>query len=120
MCEVEGMHASLVRLLTAKGKEIGPSGRVRERGLRCKLAILVGRDPKDYADAKAEARRGIVAWKDGRDARELLSIDAPTLTAVLGSYDERRAARRSPSTGERRSSRRQSTAGRSASGEPRK
>ena len=32
------------------------------------LSLLVGREPVDYADAKAEARRAIVAWKDGRNA----------------------------------------------------
>lgn len=49
-----------------EGKEIGPDGKTRDRGLRAKLEPLVGREPVDYADAKAEARRAIVAWKDGR------------------------------------------------------
>lgn len=57
--------------------------------LRKKLAPLVGREPVDFADAKAEARRAIVAWKDGRDARELLPGDAPTLAAVLDAYGQR-------------------------------
>jgi len=72
-----------------EGKEIGPSGKVRERGLRCKLAALVGREPKDFAEARAEARRAIVAWKDGRDARQLLPGDAPTLAAVIDAYGKR-------------------------------
>ncbi len=72
-----------------EGKEVGPSGKVRERGIRCKLSTLVGREPKDFADAKAEARRAIVAWKDGRDARQLLPGDAPTLAMVLDEYGKR-------------------------------
>jgi len=43
----------------------------------------------DYADAKAEARRAIVAWKDGRDARALLPGDAPTLAMVLEADGQR-------------------------------
>lgn len=75
-----------------EGKEIGPSGKVRERGLRKRLSVLVGREPVDFADAKAEARRAIVAWKDGRNACELLPIDAPTLTTLLDSYEKRPGA----------------------------
>lgn len=63
----------------------GKGGRV----LRRKLSTLVGREPLDFADAKAEARRAIVAWKDGRDARELIPGDAPTLAAVLDAYGQR-------------------------------
>ena len=80
-----------------EGKEVGPNGQVRERGLRSKLAPLVGREPVDFADAKAEARRAIVAWKDGRDARELLPGDAPTLAdgaRRVRQAAERRADRR--------------------------
>ena len=89
---------------------------MRERGLRRKLAPLVGREPIDFADAKAEARRAIVAWKEGRDARELLPGDAPTLAAVLDAYAQRpngapmRPYRRGPIVTP------WSTAGRSASG----
>ncbi len=72
-----------------EGKEFGPNGKVREKGIRCRLSKLVGREPIDYAEAKAEARRAIVAWKDGRDATNLLPGDAPTLAAVLDSYGER-------------------------------
>jgi hypothetical protein len=72
-----------------EGKELGPDGQVRERALRCKLAPLVGREPVDYADAKDEARRAIVAWKEGRDARDLLPMDAPTVTAILDGYGSR-------------------------------
>ena len=72
-----------------EGKELGPDGRPRERALRKKLAELVGREPADYVDAKAEARRAIVAWQDGRDARTLLPGDAPTVRAVLDHYGQR-------------------------------
>lgn len=75
-----------------EGKEIGPDGKVRERGLRRKLITLVGREPKDFADAKAEARRAIVAWKDGRDARGLIPGDAPTVATVLDGYGKRPGA----------------------------
>lgn len=61
------------------------SGRV----LRRKLATLVGREPLDFADAKAEARRAIIAWKDGRDARDLIPGDAPTLAMIIDSYGKR-------------------------------
>lgn len=71
-----------------EGKELH-DGKVRARRLRCKLAVLVGREPKDFADAKAEARRAIVAWKDGCDARDLLPGDTPTLATVLDAYGER-------------------------------
>jgi integrase len=59
------------------------------RTLRKKLALLVGREPKDYADAKAEAQRAIVAWRDGRDAAGLLPGDAPTLSTLLKNYNDR-------------------------------
>src|SRR5207248_2286612 len=68
------------------------TGKIRQRGLRCKLSTLVGREPADFAEAKAEARRAIVAWQDGRDARDLLPIDAPTLATVLGAYQQRPGA----------------------------
>src|SRR5262245_48407672 len=57
--------------------------------LRRKLALLVGQEPKDFAEAKKEARRAIVAWMDGKDARDLLPGDAPTLTALLDAYGQR-------------------------------
>jgi len=72
-----------------EGKEIGPNGKPRERGLRCRLQPLVGREPKDFADAKAEARRAIIAWQTGRDAADVLPEDAPTLAQVLRSYSQR-------------------------------
>jgi integrase len=72
-----------------EGKAVNSKGNAREKALRCKLAPLVGREPKDFADAKTEARRAIVAWKDGRDARELLPGDSPTLATVLDSYGQR-------------------------------
>src|SRR5947209_11976229 len=81
----------------AKWKECGHSWYVfyregEKKGgavLRRKLAPLVGREPTDFADAKTEARRAIIAWKDGRDARELLPHDAPTLAALLDAYGQR-------------------------------
>lgn len=72
-----------------EGKELGPAGKMRERGLRRKLADLVGREPVDFRDAKTEAQRAIVAWKNGRDARELLPGDSPTLATVLDAYGQR-------------------------------
>src|SRR5262249_47610215 len=63
--------------------------RQNKRGLRCKLATLVGREPADYADAQYEARRAIIAWKEGRDAHGLLPGDAPTLATVLDAYSQR-------------------------------
>ncbi len=63
----------------------GKGGKV----LRRKLAPLVGREPKDFADAKFEARRAIVAWKDGRNAADLLPVDRPTLAALLEAYRKR-------------------------------
>jgi integrase len=49
----------------------------------------VGREPTDYADAKAEAKRAIVAWRDGKDARGLLPGDPKTLAIVLDEYNNR-------------------------------
>jgi integrase len=49
----------------------------------------VGREPIDFADAKAEARRAIVAWKDGKDARQLMPGDQPILALVLEAYGKR-------------------------------
>jgi integrase len=72
-----------------EGKEIGPDGKVRERGLRKRLEPLVGREPVDFADAKAEARRAIVAWQDGLDARGLLPSDRKTLKQILDAYGRR-------------------------------
>jgi integrase len=70
-------------------KEIGPNGKVREKGIRCRLSKLVGREPLDNADAKAEARRAITAWKDGRNATELVPVDRPTLATLIDAYRKR-------------------------------
>jgi integrase len=73
-----------------EGKETDPkTGKLRERGLRRQLAPLVGREPTDYADAVAEARRAIVAWKDGRNPHDLLPGDQPTLSALMAEYGRR-------------------------------
>jgi integrase len=72
-----------------EGKRETKNGTVREDGIRGKLSKYVGREPVDFADAKAEARRAIVAWQDGRDARTLLPGDVPTLTQVLDGYAAR-------------------------------
>ena len=77
----ECTHAWYVDYREGSGKET--------RALRCKLEPLVGREPVDFGDAKAEARRAIIAWKDGRDARELLPGDSPTIAAVLEAYGQR-------------------------------
>jgi hypothetical protein len=74
-------------------KDAGAGGKVREPGLRCKLAPLVGREPGDFADAKMEARRAIVARKDCRDARKLLAGDAPTWLSPKGAHNHRPAKR---------------------------
>lgn len=76
-----------------EGKELAPTGKIRERGLRRKLADLVGREPVDYADAKAEARRAIVAWQAGRDPRGPLPSDDVTLTQLLTAYTAERPQR---------------------------
>src|SRR5262249_7193980 len=68
-------------------------GKKAEIALRKKLSMLVGREPKDYADAKAEARRAIVAWKDGRDAKGILPTDDPTIEALLTEYLRERPRR---------------------------
>jgi len=57
--------------------------------LRKKLAPLVGREPKDFADAKLETRRAIVAWEDGLDATQLIPGDTPTVAKVLDDYGAR-------------------------------
>jgi integrase len=72
-----------------KGREAGPDGKMRKRGLRARLGPLVGREPVDFADAKGEARRAIVAWQEGRDARDLLRGDTPTLDQMLDGYAAR-------------------------------
>lgn len=76
-----------------EGWEDGPDGKPRERGLRRKLSTLVGREPKDFAEAKAEARRAIVAWQAGRDARGLIPGDTPTVATLLDGYGKRPNAR---------------------------
>jgi integrase len=72
-----------------QGTELGPDGTRRPRRLRRKLADLVGREPMDYADAQREARRAILAWQEGRDARRLQATDWPTLAALLDAYRQR-------------------------------
>jgi len=74
-----------------EGKEV-VDGRMRYRTLRRRLSLLVGREPRDFADAKAEAQRAIVAWRDGRDATGLIPGDAPTLATLLEKYSERPGA----------------------------
>jgi integrase len=61
--------------------------RDKTRGaLRRRLGPLVGREPTDYADAVEEARRAIVAWRDGRDPASLLPADEPTLAELLEGF----------------------------------
>src|SRR5215831_13435155 len=64
-------------------------GKKAEKILRKKLAPLVGREPVDFADAKAEARRAITAWRDGFDATQLIPGDGPTLASLLDEYGKR-------------------------------
>ena len=61
------------------------------RRLKRALVEILGREPKDYEDAKIEAQRAILAWKDGKDARDLLPGDAPTIAAILDHYSARPA-----------------------------
>lgn len=66
---------------------------------RDNLDKLTGRHAKDFAEAKDEARRAIVAKLEGRDPRGLVPQDDPTLRQLLEAFDrerprqDRRAAR---------------------------
>jgi integrase len=62
------------------------------RRYRPNLDKLIGRHALDFPEAKAEARRAIVAWQDGRTAADLLPCDRPTVAALLEAYP--RAMRR--------------------------
>ena len=62
------------------------------RRLRGRLVDLTGREPADFAEARAEARRAIVAWQQGRDAHDLLPGDAVTIAALLAGYAARPGA----------------------------
>jgi integrase len=59
---------------------------------RPNLDALIGRHCVDIADAKTEARRAIAAWEQGRDPRELLVGERPTLAALLDAYATRTGA----------------------------
>jgi len=60
------------------------------RRYRRNLDKVIGRHCADFATAKVEARRAIVAWLDGRDPRGLLPSDDPTLAEILQAYDRER------------------------------
>ncbi len=63
---------------------------------RVNLDNLIGRHCIDLHDAQAEARRAIVAWLDGRDARDLLPGDRPTLGTLIDAYQERPNGSKAP------------------------
>src|ERR1700730_4163862 len=69
------------------GKEV-VDGKVRVRGLRCSLDKLIGRHALDFAEAKAETKRAIVAWSENRSAGDLLPSDDPTLAQLLAEYEK--------------------------------
>ena len=58
-------------------------GRARYRD---NLDLLTGRHAQDFAEAKDEARRAIVAKVEGRDPKGIIPTDDPTLTEVLTAY----------------------------------
>lgn len=57
---------------------------------RDNLDKLIGRHPKDFADAKDEARRAIVAKLEGRDPAGLVPQDDPTLGQLLTEFNRER------------------------------
>lgn len=61
-----------------------PRGRFRRN-----LDLLIGRHCVDFTEAQAEARRAIVAWQDGREAKDLQPADRPTVAALLNAYRQR-------------------------------
>src|SRR5688572_6194272 len=54
---------------------------------RDNLDKLIDRHCKDFAEAKDEARRAIVAKLEGRDPRGLVPSDHPTLAQILQEFD---------------------------------
>ncbi len=55
--------------------------------LRDNLDKLTGRHAADFAEAKDEARRAIIAKLEGRDPRGLVPSDDPTIAALLEELD---------------------------------
>ena len=51
------------------------------------LDTLIGRHAADFATAKDEARRAIVAKLEGRDPKGLVPSDDPTIAQLLAEYD---------------------------------
>jgi integrase len=56
------------------------------RRYRPNLDKLIRRHAPAFTEAKAEARRAIQAWLNGRDAADLLPSDRATLAAILDAY----------------------------------
>lgn len=54
---------------------------------RDNLDALIGRHPRDYAEAKDEARRAIIAKHNGHDPAGLVPADDPTVGRLLTEYD---------------------------------
>jgi integrase len=57
---------------------------------RDNLDKLIGRHCKDFAEAKDEARRAIVAKLEGRDPKGLVPADDPTVGELLDAFDAER------------------------------
>jgi integrase len=62
------------------------------------LDALIGRHAADYAEAKDEARRAIVAKLEGRDPRGIVPSDNPSLAAALETYLAHKQRHIAPST----------------------
>ena len=75
MREVEGPCASVVGQRIARAKRPGRAAKVRRaRAAECKLGAAPSAvSPAIRGRENGGARRAMAAWKDGRDARELLA-----------------------------------------------
>lgn len=57
------------------GREIGPRGKARERGIRCKLSPLTGREPDSFVRAQSDAVHVIVNWLDDQARPFVVAAD---------------------------------------------
>ena len=60
---------------------------------RDNLDMLTGGHAEDYATAKDEARRAIVAKLEGRDPKGLVPSDDPTLAQLCAAYEQEKPPR---------------------------
>ena len=60
-----------------------------KRRFRPCLDTLIGRHCVDFTEARAEARRAIVAWENGLDASQVLPTDRATLATLMEEYGKR-------------------------------